>query len=97
MPDSNHSYQDIREAVRDLCAQFPREYFRKVDEARGYPDEFVRALTEAGWLAALIPQLYGGSGLGLSEASVSMVEIYRRYGNSGALHGPSHTQGSLQC
>ncbi|MFY1974996.1 acyl-CoA dehydrogenase family protein, partial [Achromobacter dolens] len=52
MPHASHAYQDIREAVRDLCAQFPAEYFRKVDEERGYPDAFVRALTEAGWLAA---------------------------------------------
>ena len=70
MSQASHAYQDIREAVRDLCAQFPAEYFRKVDEERGYPDAFVRALTEAGWLAALIPQEYGGSGLGLTEASV---------------------------
>jgi acyl-CoA dehydrogenase len=61
--------QDIRDAVRDLCAQFPDEYFRKVDEERGYPEAFVDALTKAGWMAALIPQEYGGSGLGLTEAS----------------------------
>src|SRR3546814_4629462 len=84
MPDTNHAFQDIREAVRDLCAQFPGEYFRKIDEERGYPEEFVRALTEAGWLAALIPQEYGGSGLGLTEASVIMEEINRSGGNSGA-------------
>ncbi|MFY1976016.1 acyl-CoA dehydrogenase family protein, partial [Achromobacter dolens] len=71
----------------DLCAQFPAEYFRKVDEERGYPDAFVRALTEAGWLAAPIPQEYGGSGLGLTEASVIMEEINRSGGNSGACHG----------
>mgnify|MGYP003398132156 CR=1 FL=1 len=62
-------HQDIRDAVRDLCAQYPAEYFRRIDEARGYPVEFVDALTRAGWLAALIPQEYGGSGLGLTEAS----------------------------
>ena len=59
-PASRH--QDIRDAMRDLCAQFPDAYFREIDEQRGYPDAFVDALTEAGWLAALIPQEYGGSG-----------------------------------
>ena len=59
------SFTDIRDAVRALCADFPDEYFRKVDAARAYPAEFVEALTKAGWLAALIPQDYGGSGLGL--------------------------------
>ena len=77
-------YQDIREAVRDLCIQFPGEYFRQIDDARGYPDAFVDALTKAGWLAALIPQEYGGSGLGLTEASIIMEEINRAGGNSGA-------------
>ena len=62
------SFQDIREAVRDLCQQFSDEYFRKVDEARGYPEAFVDALTKAGWLAALIPQEFGGSGLGLTRS-----------------------------
>ena len=89
------SYQEIREAVRDLCAQFPSEYFRKVDEERGYPEAFVDALTKAGWLAALIPQEYGGSGLGLAEASVIMEEINRSGGNSGACHGQMYNMGTL--
>src|SRR4029450_10989427 len=88
-------HQDIRDAVRDLCAQFPPEYHRKVDEARGYPDEFVAALTKAGWLAALIPQEYGGSGLGLTEASIIMEEINRSGGNSGACHGQMYNMGTL--
>jgi len=88
-------YQDIREGVRALCAGFPDEYFRKVDEARGYPKAFVDALTEAGWLAALIPQEYGGSGLGLAEASVIMEEINRCGGNSGACHGQMYNMGTL--
>ncbi len=88
-------HQDIRDAVRDLCAQFPPEYFRKVDETRGYPDEFVDALTKAGWLAALIPQDYGGSGLGLTEASIIMEEINRAGGNSGACHGQMYNMGTL--
>ncbi|SKD01355.1 Acyl-CoA dehydrogenase [Burkholderia sp. YR290] len=88
-------FQDIREAVRDLCQQFPAEYFRKVDEERGYPEAFVDALTKAGWLAALIPQEYGGSGLGLTEASVIMEEINRSGGNSGACHGQMYNMGTL--
>ncbi|KWO57562.1 acyl-CoA dehydrogenase [Burkholderia ubonensis] len=89
------AYQDIREAVRDLCGEFPAEYFRKIDEARGYPEAFVDALTKAGWLAALIPQEYGGSGLGLTEASVIMEEINRAGGNSGACHGQMYNMGTL--
>jgi acyl-CoA dehydrogenase len=89
------AYQDIREAVRDLCGQFSGEYFRKIDEARGYPEAFVDALTKAGWLAALIPQEYGGSGLGLTEASVIMEEINRSGGNSGACHGQMYNMGTL--
>ena len=72
MQTSPDQYQDIRDAVRALCAQFPDEYHRKVDEKRGYPEEFVDALTKAGWMAALIPQEYGGSGLSMAEASVIM-------------------------
>jgi acyl-CoA dehydrogenase len=88
-------FQDIRDGVRALCAAFPDEYFRKIDEARGYPDAFVDALTKAGWLAALIPQEYGGSGLGLAEASVIMEEINRCGGNSGACHGQMYNMGTL--
>ncbi len=88
-------YQDIRDAVRALCAEFPDEYHRKIDEARGYPEAFVDALTRAGWLAALIPQEYGGSGLGLAEASVIMEEINRCGGNSGACHGQMYNMGTL--
>src|SRR6266550_896038 len=88
-------FQDIRDGVRALCAEFPDEYFRKIDEARGYPDAFVDALTKAGWLAALIPQEYGGSGLGLAEASVIMEEINRCGGNSGACHGQMYNMGTL--
>ncbi|NDC61551.1 MAG: acyl-CoA dehydrogenase family protein, partial [Betaproteobacteria bacterium] len=64
------AYQEIREAVRALCAQFPDVYHRQHDAQRAYPEAFVDALTQAGWLAALIPTAYGGSGLGLAEASV---------------------------
>ena len=88
-------YQDIRDAVRALCAEFPPEYHRRVDEARGYPEEFVDALTRAGWMAALIPEEYGGSGLGLAEASVIMEEINRAGGNSGACHGQMYNMNTL--
>ncbi len=88
-------YQDIRDAVRQLCAEFPDEYHRKVDSQRGYPEAFVDALTKAGWMAALIPQEYGGSGLGLAEASVIMEEINRAGGNSGACHGQMYNMGTL--
>ena len=88
-------YQDIRDAIRDLCSQFPAEYFRQVDDERVYPEAFVEALTKAGWLAALIPVEYGGSGLGMVEASVIMEEINRCGGNSGACHGQMYNMGTL--
>ncbi len=88
-------YQEIRDAVRALCAEYPDEYHRKIDEQRGYPQAFVDALTKAGWMAALIPQEYGGSGLGLVEASVIMEEINRSGGNSGACHGQMYNMGTL--
>src|SRR3954467_1130372 len=88
-------FTDIREAVRDLCASFPPEYHRKVDEERGYPEAFVDALTKAGWMAALIPEEYGGSGLGLTEASIIMEEINRAGGNSGACHGQMYNMNTL--
>jgi acyl-CoA dehydrogenase len=88
-------YEEVRAGVRALCAQFPDEYFRKVDLARDYPTEFVDALTKAGWLAALIPHEYGGSGLSLAEASVIMEEINRSGGNSGACHGQMYVMNVL--
>jgi acyl-CoA dehydrogenase len=88
-------FEEIRAGVRGLCAQFPDEYFRKIDEQRGYPAEFVEALTKAGWLAGLIPQEYGGSGLTLAEASVVMEEINRCGGNSGACHGQMYVMNVL--
>jgi acyl-CoA dehydrogenase len=95
MTSHANDFQDIRDAIRDLCSQFPPEYFRKVDEERGYPDEFVKTLTEAGWLAALIPEEYGGSGLSLTAASVIMEEINRNGGNSGVCHGQMYNMGTL--
>jgi len=92
---SNNAHADIREGVRALCAGFPASYFRELDERRAYPEAFVDALTKAGWLAALIPQEYGGSGLGLTEASVIMEEINRSGGNAGACHGQMYNMGTL--
>ncbi|MBS0123796.1 acyl-CoA dehydrogenase family protein [Thetidibacter halocola] len=88
-------YQDIREGVRALCATFPPEYHRKIDAERSYPEDFVDALTREGWMAALIPEEYGGSGLGLTEASVIMEEINRAGGNSGACHGQMYNMNTL--
>jgi len=88
-------YQDIREAVRAVCAGFPDAYHRAIDAERAYPQAFVDALTTAGWLAAMVPQEYGGSGLGLSEASVIMEEINRSGGNAGACHGQMYNMGTL--
>lgn len=89
------TYEDLRQGVRALCAAFPPEYHRRIDQERGYPQDFVAALTNAGWLAALIPQEFGGSGLGLSEASIIMEEINRSGGNSGACHGQMYNMGTL--
>jgi acyl-CoA dehydrogenase len=89
------NHHEIRDAVRALCAEFPPEYHRKVDGERGYPVAFVDALTRAGWMSALIPEEYGGSGLGLTEASVIMEEINRSGGNSGACHGQMYNMNTL--
>ena len=88
-------FQELRDAIRDLCSRYPDAYWREVDARRAYPEAFVDALTGAGWLAALIPQEYGGSGLGLAEASVIMEEINRNGGNAGACHGQMYNMGTL--
>jgi acyl-CoA dehydrogenase len=93
--DAPDRFREIRDGVRALCAGFPDSYFREVDARRGYPEAFVDALTRAGWLAALIPQEYGGSGLGIVEASVIMEEINRSGGNAGACHGQMYNMGTL--
>ncbi|MBM3343269.1 MAG: acyl-CoA dehydrogenase [Betaproteobacteria bacterium] len=93
---SDHeSHADIREGVRALCNEFGSTYFQKVDAEHRYPDEFVQALTKAGWLSALIPEQYGGSGLSLTAASVIMEEINRSGGNSGFCHGQMYNMGTL--
>jgi acyl-CoA dehydrogenase len=88
-------HQEMREALRSLCAQFPPEYHRRHDQAETYPVEFIDALTRAGWLAAMIPEDYGGSGLGLTEATVVMEEINRSGGNAGHCHGQMYNMGTL--
>jgi len=93
--DERDPYQDIRDAIRELCAQYPDEYFRTVDAQHAYPEAFVDALIGAGWLAAMIPEEYGGSGLGLAAASVIMEEINRCGGNAGAVHGQMYNMGTL--
>ncbi len=85
----------IRDGVRGLCANFDEAYWRAVDERKGFPEEFVSALTEAGWLAAMIPEEYGGSGLGLTEASVILEEVNRCGGNSGTVHGQMYNMFTL--
>jgi acyl-CoA dehydrogenase len=88
-------HDDLRQAVRSLSADFPNAYWRKVDAAAAYPEDFVAALTAAGWLSALIPEEYGGSGLGISDASIILEEINHAGGNSGACHGQMYNMSTL--
>jgi acyl-CoA dehydrogenase len=88
-------HEDLRQAVRALCADFPNAYWRKVDAAAAYPEDFVAALTAAGWLSALIPEEFGGSGLGISDASIILEEINHAGGNSGACHGQMYNMSTL--
>lgn len=88
-------YEDIREGVRGLCGNFDAAYWRGIDERKAFPEEFVNAMTEAGWLAAMIPEEYGGSGLGLAEASVILEEVNRAGGNSGTVHGQMYNMFTL--
>jgi len=89
------SHGEIRDAVRALCAKFDSAYWQKVDEERAYPEAFVDALTQAGWMSALIPEEYGGSNLTLTEASVIMEEITRSGGNAGCCHGQMYNMNTL--
>jgi alkylation response protein AidB-like acyl-CoA dehydrogenase len=92
---SHDTYPDIREGVRALCARFPGEYWRQLDRERAYPTEFVRALTEAGYLAALIPEEYGGSGLPVSAAVAILEEVHASGGNGAACHAQMYTMGTI--
>lgn len=94
-PYDAEDHGEIREGVRKLCAQFPGEYWRKLDEKREYPTEFVNALTQAGWLSVLIPEEYGGSGLGLSAAAAILETIQSEGGNGGACHAQMYIMGTI--
>ena len=89
------NHPEIREAVRTLCAQFDSAYWQQIDEKRTYPEAFVAALTKAGWMSALIPEEFGGSGLSLTEATVIMEEVTRSGGNAGCCHGQMYNMNTL--
>ncbi len=98
MAKADHSHEDhadIREGVRALCAKFPGEYWRALDRERAYPTEFVAALTEAGYLAALIPEEFGGSGLGIGAAAAILEEIHAAGGNGAACHAQMYIMGTI--
>src|SRR6185437_10403010 len=92
---SEEDREAIRESVRRICAEFPDSYWREIDRASAYPQAFVDALTRSGYLAALIPEEYGGAGLGMSEAAVILEEINRSPGNGLACHAQMYTMGTL--
>ncbi len=89
------NHPDLRDAVRALCIQFDSAYWQAIDEKRAYPEAFVEALTKAGWMSALIPEEYGGSGLSLTEATVIMEEVTRSGGNAGCCHGQMYNMNTL--
>ena len=93
--DVSESFPEIRDAVRKLCAQFPGDYWRALDRDRTYPTAFVQALTQAGFLSVLIPEAYGGSGLGLAAATAVLEEIHRSGCNGGACHAQMYTMGTI--
>ncbi len=95
LDERQEEFAAIRDGVRGLCAGFPAEYWRRIDEQKGFPQDFVQAMTEAGWLSAMIPEAYGGSGLGLAEASIILEEVNRCGGNSGTIHGQMYNMFTL--
>jgi len=95
MAGEHQLHTDLRREVRDLCKAFPDAYWRELDAKRAYPDAFVKALTEAGYLAALIPEEFGGAGLGVTDASIILEEINRSGGNAGACHAQMYTMGTI--
>jgi acyl-CoA dehydrogenase len=95
LSSSSDNFREYREPVRELCAGFDSRYWQDVEATSGYPEEFVKALTDAGWLAALIPAEYGGGGLGITEASVILEEVNRSGANSGACHAQLYVMGTL--
>ena len=95
MSSTNENFPEIREAVAKLCSQFPGEYWRQLDDTRTYPTEFVRALTEAGFLSVLIPEEYGGAGLPIEAGCAVLEEIQRSGCNGSACHAQMYTMGTL--
>ncbi|WP_278443984.1 acyl-CoA dehydrogenase family protein [Pseudomonas oryzihabitans] len=95
LEERQKEFAAIRDGVRGLCAGFPAEYWRRLDEQKGFPQDFVQAMTQAGWLSAMIPEAYGGSGLGLAEASIILEEVNRSGGNSGTIHGQMYNMFTL--
>ncbi len=91
----NEEQETLRRAVRDLCSRFPNSYWRELDAAEGYPDDFVKTLTDAGYLAALIPEEFGGAGLGITEAGIILEEINRSGGNAAACHAQMYIMGTV--
>jgi acyl-CoA dehydrogenase len=89
------NFPELRDAVKALCSQFDSAYWQAIDEKRAYPEKFVDALTQAGWMSALIPEEYGGSGLSLTEATVIMEEVTRSGGNAGCCHGQMYNMNTL--
>ena len=92
---NNELHTDLRTAVRELCSRFPDSYWRELDAREAYPEDFVKTLTETGYLAALIPEKFGGSGLGIAEASIILEEVNRSGGNSAACHAQMYIMGTL--
>ena len=96
MTTSNRDeYEDIRNGVRDLCADFSGKYWRELDRQRAYPGEFVDTMTRNGYLAVLIPKEYGGSGLGIRAAMAILEEVHKSGGNAAACHAQMYTMGTL--
>src|SRR5215469_1421879 len=94
-PDTSTEWSEIRDGVRALCQRFPGEYWRKLDRERAYPTDFVRALTEAGYLGCLIPEEYGGSGLGIGAAAAILEEAHTNGCNAAACHAQMYTMGTI--
>src|ERR1700742_3299418 len=94
-PRQEQDYEEIREGVRKVCGEFPPEYWRRLDRDSAYPSEFVTALSEAGYLAALIPEAYGGSGLPLAAAAAILEEVQRTGCNGAACHAQMYVMGAL--
>src|SRR3954471_21160088 len=88
-------HRELKSAVVQLCRNFPDPYWRELDARRGYPEEFFQALTQAGYMATLIPEIYGGAGLGITEAAIILEEIHRSGGNAAACHAQMYIMGTL--